>query len=83
MMSTAPRSRFGPVCPNPDVDAYTSAGFSSDSASYPNPRRSIVPGVKFSVTTSARRTSRCTISVASGALRSSMMLFLPRFTEKK
>jgi hypothetical protein len=46
------------------------------SAWYPIPRRSITPGRKFSITTSARATNRETISIAAGFCRSSVRLRL-------
>ena len=52
------RSRYGPSWPQPETRANTSRGFSALSTSQPNPQRSKVPGRKFSIKTSASRTSR-------------------------
>ena len=52
----------GPVCPKPDTDAYTSRGLRAESASQPSPSRSITPGRKFSISTSAR-SARATSTV--------------------
>ncbi len=82
-MSSAGRSRSGPVCPKPDVAAYTRRGLRACSTSQPRPRRSIVPGVKFSMTTSACSTARRNRSLPSAVCRSMAMLRLPRLMLKK
>ena len=78
--SSAGRSRHGPVCPNPDVDANTKRGFRSNSASAPSPSFSITPGVKFSITTSASSTSRRNNSRPASDRKSIETLRFPRFT---
>ncbi len=81
--STATIRLYGPVWPKPLSAAYTSRGFTSRSAGKPMPRRSIVPGRKFSATTSASRASRFTRSVPADVFRSMAMPFFPRFGLKK
>src|SRR5215813_3998074 len=65
------------------MEQYTSRGLRRFSALKPTPSRSIVPGRKFSTTTSLRRASFRRISRPSGALRLSVTLFLPRLTDMK
>src|SRR3990172_7912769 len=60
-----------------------SRGLSTRIRSQPKPRRSMVPGRKFSISTSARRISRRRMSCPSGAFRLSVRLFLPRLTAMK
>src|SRR3990170_2148962 len=60
-----------------------SRGLSTRSRSQPKPRRSMVPGRKFSSSTSARRISLRRMSCPSGAFRLSVRLFLPRLTAMK
>ena len=50
----------------------------ADNCSQPSPQPSSVPGLKFSISTSASRTSRRTTSWPSGWRRSSVTLFLLR-----
>src|SRR5712692_3136457 len=60
--SKPPRSRYGPVCPKPEIEQYTSAGYLACTSSNPKPSRVIVPGRKFSTSTSAvsmKRHSTC------------------------
>ena len=83
MMSSAGRSRQGPVCPNPDVDANIRRGLRLSSASGPIPSLSITPGVKFSITTSAWSTSLRNRSRPSSDRRSIEMLRFPRLTDWK
>src|SRR5215510_6125104 len=65
------------------MEQYTSRGLRRLSTLKPTPSRSIVPGRKFSTTTSLRRASFRRISRPSGALRLSVTLFLPRLTDMK
>ena len=58
-------------------------GFMEESTSYPSPSRPIVPGVKFSMTTSAFSTSRRKRSFPSAERRSIEMLRFPRLMLKK
>ena len=81
--SRAGRVLIGPVCPNPEIEAKISRGLIADNTSYPSPRLAIVPGVKFSTSTSNSGTSCLNSSRPSSCLRSSEMLRLPRFTLKK
>jgi hypothetical protein len=82
-VSYAGLDRHGPVCPKPDIDAYTSRGLRAESASQPRPRRSITPGRKFSISTSARSASRSTTARSSDDLRSSAIDSLPRLIRAK
>ena len=70
-------ARSGPVCPNRQLDAITSRGFSALSCAHPSPMRSSVPAVKLSITTSTLRTRVRTMSRPAGAFRSSVRLRLP------
>src|SRR5262245_33403923 len=60
-----------------------SRGFFFLSASKPKPSRSMVPGRKFSSTTSARAMSPWRMAWPSGAFRFNVRLFLLRFTDMK
>src|SRR4029450_2111384 len=60
-----------------------SRGFFFRSASKPKPSRSMVPGRKFSSTTSAFAMSPWRMAWPSGAFRFSVRLFLLRFTDMK
>ena len=63
------RSRYGPVCPKPEIRTSTSPGLISVRASNPSPHRSNVPGRKLSTTMSAVATSRRKMSAPSGSPR--------------
>src|SRR5213594_1724450 len=65
------------------MEQYTSRGLRRLSALKPRPSRSIVPGRKFSTTTSLLRARVRRISRPSRALRLSVTLFLPRLTDMK
>src|SRR6266508_7033467 len=65
------------------MEQYTSFGLSFESAAYPKPRRSIVPGRKFSSRTSLFATSFRRMSWPSAALRLRVRLFLLRLTDMK
>src|SRR6266404_4879823 len=58
-------------------------GLTSRSSSYPRPSSSMVPGLKFSITTSPTRTSALRSSLPRGCLRLSVTDFLLRLIEKK
>src|SRR5262245_15998145 len=63
-------SRYGPVCPKPEMRSITSPGLMRESSSQPTPHSSSVPGRKFSINTSASATS-CRRSSCPSALRRS------------
>ncbi len=67
----------------PEMLARMTLGFRVASASYPIPSLSSVPGVKFSMTTSACSTSRRNSSFPSADCRSIATLLFPRLIEKK
>ena len=69
VMSKASLEDSGPVWPKPLMEQYTSRGFSSLRASCPRPQPSMVPGEKFSTSTSALRARRRHRSCPSGARR--------------
>jgi hypothetical protein len=54
-------------------------GFAADNASHPTPRRSTVPGRKFSITMSACAANSMTNAAPVGADRSIEMFRLPAF----
>ena len=66
---------YGPS-PKPLIEAKMSRGFSSWRRSQVKPSRSIVPGPKFSTSTSERFTNSVKIRLPSSALRLRVMLFL-------
>ena len=78
MMSSAGRCAYGPLCPKPEMEQTTSRGFRARSVASPRPSRSIVPGLKFSMSTSERSASRSRSSRPSGLPMSIAMLRLPR-----
>ena len=65
------------------TDAVMMRGLIFASASCPSPRRSIAPGPRFSITTSAVFASAWNISRPCGDLRLSVTLFLFRFMRQK
>src|SRR5262249_49533926 len=75
--------RYGPDCPNPVMEQYTSRGFSAESSSQPSPRRESEPTLKFSSSTSDRSASRRTMAWPAGLARSTVTDFLPRFVQAK
>ena len=72
------RSAYGPVWPYPEMRARMIPGFTSCIRSKPTFQRSSVPGRKFSVTTSARRTSPSRSSWPRSDRRFSVTHFLLR-----
>ena len=64
------RPAYGPSCPNPVTRRMTSFGLRSSSTSGPMPRRSSVPGRKFSTSTCASSAKRRRASRPSSDLRS-------------
>ena len=83
MRSYPGRPASGPDSPKPEIAPYTSRRLIRDSARYPRPRRSIVPGRKFSRRTSLRVTSRFRIFRPSRAFRLRVRLCLFRLTDMK
>src|SRR5205814_6693542 len=77
------RPPSGPDSPKPETPQYTSFLFSVPSVAYPSPSFSIVPGRKFSRTTSLILTRSVKIFRAAGAFRFRVMLFLLRLTDMK
>src|SRR5947207_13491519 len=77
------RPPSGPDSPKPETPQYTSFLFSVPSVAYPSPSFSIVPGRKFSRTTSLILTRAVKIFRAAGAFRFRVMLFLLRLTDMK
>ena len=68
----------GPVCPKPLMRSMISFGLAACRASQPKPQRSRVPGLKFSISTSASSASARTAAWPSGKRRSSATLRLLR-----
>src|SRR6266850_1564268 len=83
MRSYPARCASGPDSPKPEIEQYTRRGLRRLSALKPTPSRSIVPGRKFSTTTSLLRARLRRMSRPSRALRLSVTLFLPRLTDMK
>ena len=77
--SKPPRSRYGPVCPKPEIEQYTSAGYLACTSSNPKPRRAIVPGRKFSTRTSAVSMRRHSTCFPAGVRISTAIPYLLRF----
>ena len=77
-MSWPAACAIGPSWPKPVMRPYTSRGLRFRHASGPRPRRSITPGRKPSVSTSAFSISFSTSSTPSGFFRSTPMLRRPR-----
>src|SRR5688572_16413655 len=72
------RSRAGPVWPNAEIRTITSPRFTAESSAHPSPHRSIVPGRKFSASTSADAASRFSSACPSGTRRLQVIDFLLR-----
>src|SRR3972149_6280710 len=78
-MSCPATPRIGPVCPYPEMEQYTTRGFTAESVSYSTPRRCATPGRNPSTTTSACSARARKIVFPSSVLRLSVRLFFPRF----
>ena len=74
------RCAYGPVCPKPVTRTITSFGFRARRTSGPKPRRSKMPGRKFSTNTCASSSSDSKSAESASSLRSSAMVRLLRFT---
>ena len=72
------RCAYGPVCPKPLTRVSTKEGLMARSSSGPRPRRSRVPGRKFSTTTWASFTRSKNKALSSAFLKSSAMVRLLR-----
>jgi len=79
-MSYAGAAAFGPVCPKPEIEHKIIRGFAALSCAYPTLKRAIVPGEKFSTTTSDFAASSSRIAAPSALRKSIVILRLPRLT---
>ncbi len=77
-MSCPAEFAYGPSCPQPVMRPNTNLGLRARHTSGPTPRRSITPGRKPSITTSARSTSDNNVSTPSACFKSSATLRRPR-----
>src|SRR5688500_6126052 len=72
------RSRYGPVWPKAEMRTITRPALTRRRSSQPSPQRSIVPGRKFSASTSAPAARRLISAWPSGARRLQVIDFLLR-----